>query len=214
MEPIISPNEPLPPHLSRKWIWWSLGIAVLIIAVAVGIWLVRTAKPSIPEGLAAHRADATRIIAEGNAIQDVDLRPLSAMELSKDYAGAIRLLDDALAVNAKQVEKNAELVQTSSALKDLTAGVRPAAVGDKAKEAFGLLDELARSQRTYLEARRALFEAAKIYYADLGAKKQVGVPEELNTLAATVTADLQKTLELAGKFQKAMQEFDSILAAK
>src|SRR3990167_8821125 len=186
MEPItISPIESVP---SKKWLWWSLQRGC--------------------------RADATRIIAEGNAIADTDLRPLSGFELSKDYAGAIGLLGEALRVNAEQAAKNAELVRVSGELKNLSGTVKPAVVGDKAKTAFGLLDELARSQEAYLDARKQLFEAAKAYYADLAAKKEVAAPEELNTLAAVVTAGLKKTVDLAGEFQKAIQEFDATLAAK
>jgi len=212
MEPItISPIESVP---SKKWLWWSLATALLAVAIAVGIWLVQTAKPGIPAGLVDRRADATRIIAEGNAIADTDLRPLSGFELSKDYAGAIGLLGEALRVNAEQAVKNAELVRVSNELKGLSAEVKPAAVGDKAKTAFGLLDELARSQEAYLAARKQLFEAAQAYYADLAAKKQAPLPEELNALAAAVTADLQKTIDLTKRFQKAIQEFDATLAAK
>ena len=209
MEPTtITPIDPVP---SKKWLWWSLTIAFLAIAIAVGIWLVRTAKPSIPSGLVDRRAEATRVIAEGNAITDTDLRPLSGFELSKDYAGAIGLLDAALRVNAEQTAKNVELVRVSGELKELSGNVKPRSVGAKAETAFGLLDELARSQESYLAARKQLFEAARAYYTDLAAKKQVPVPEALNTLAATVTAGLQKTVDLAGKFQKAIQEFDSVL---
>lgn len=211
MEPATSPIASIP---SKKWLWWSLAVALLAVAVALGIWLVQTAGPSIPPGLADRRVDATRIIAEGNAIKDTDLRPLSGFELSKNYAGAIGLLDEAMRVNDQQAAKNAELARVSGELKDLSAAVKPAAVGDKARTAFGLLDELARSQETYLAARKQLFEAAKAYYADLAAKKQVGVPTELNTLAAAVTADLKKSVDLTGKFQKAIQEFDAALAAK
>lgn len=212
MEPITtSPFASVP---SRKWLWWSLAIALLAVAIAIGIWLVQTARPSIPPGLADRRAEATRIIAEGNAITDTDLRPLSGFELSKNYAGAIGLLDEAIRVNGTQAAKNAELARVSGELKDLSVEVKPAAVGDKAKTAFGLLDELARSQETYLAARKQLFEAAKAYYADLAAKKQVGVPAELNALAAAVTADLQKSVDLTGKFQKAIQEFDATLTIK
>src|SRR3989344_6100578 len=212
MEPItISPIESVP---SKKWLWWSLPTALLAVAIAVGVWLVQTAKPGIPSGLADRRSEATRIIAEGNAIADTDLRSLSGLELSKDYAGAVGLLGEALRVNQEQAAKNAELVRVSGELKDLSREVKPAVVGDKAKTAFGLLDELARSQETYLAARKELFAAAKAYYADLAAKKPVGVPEELNMLAAAVTADLQKTVDLTKRFQKAIQEFDATLAAK
>src|SRR3989344_943448 len=179
MEPTtISPVESVP---SKKWLWWSLAVALL---------------------------------AEGNAITDTDLRPLSGFELSKDYAGAIGILNEALRVNAEQAAKNAELVRVSGELKNLSGTVKPAVVGDKAKTAFGLLDELARSQEAYLDARKQLFEAAKAHYADLAAKKEVAAPEELNTLAAVVTAGLKKTIDLAGEFQKAIQEFDAPLAAK
>ena len=124
------------------------------------------------------------------------------------------ILNEALRVNAEQAAKNAELVRVSGELKNLSGTVKPAVVGDKAKTAFGLLDELARSQEAYLDARKQLFEAAKAYYADLAAKKEVAAPEELNTLAAVVTAGLKKTVDLAGEFQKAIQEFDATLAAK
>src|SRR3989344_3204809 len=197
MEPTtISPVESVP---SKKWLWWSLAVALLAVAIAVGVWLVRTAKPDIPSGLVDRRAEATRIIAEGNAITDTDLRPLSGFELSKDYAGAIGILNEALRVNAEQAAKNAELVRVSGELKNLSGTVKPAVVGDKAKTAFGLLDEHARPQQAYLDARKQLFEAAKAYYADL---------------AAVVTAGLKKTVGLAGEFQKAIQEFDATLAAK
>lgn len=215
MEPTtIPPIAPVSSAPSRKWLWWSLAIALLAVAIAIGIWLVQTARPRIPPGLADRRADATRIIADGNAIGDTDLRPLSAFEISKNYTGAIGLLDEAIRVNGEQAAKNAELVRVSVELTDLSAGVRPASVGDKAKTAFALLNELAEAQRAYLEARRQLFEAAKAYYADLAAKKQVAVPAELATLADAVIADLQKSIDLTGKFQKAIKEFDAMLAAK
>ncbi len=195
-----------------RWAWWLVGI-IAVVAIAAGIiFIVRNAGPSLPSGLVEKRAEAARLLEEASRIEDVDMKPLVTLEAKKDYAGAVALMDAALAVNNRQEQLNGALVTVSDELAKLAVGVEPDGAGEKAVEAFSILAQLAEAEKEFFTDRRALYEAGRGYYAALAAKKKPPLSAGLAALAETITADLAKAKELHQHFSAAARAFDEILS--
>lgn len=192
------------------WAWWIVGIAV-IVSIAVGaIYLTRSKTPVLPPGLAEKRQTVSDIFTEANAVKDVDIKPLVEFENKKDYKAAVELMDRAVSANQQFEDLSARLVTVSDELTKLAVRVEPETVGTKAIEAFGILAQLAQSEKDFYVNRRKLYEITKTYYADLASKKNPAIPGDLQTLVETVNASLAKVQTLHAQFATAVQTFDAI----
>lgn len=193
------------------WAWWIIGVAVIAAIAVAAVFAVKSSGPRLPPGLTEKRADAARILDEASRIEDVDLGPLTALEAKKDFRGAAALLDTALAVSERQERLNASLISVSEELSRLAVGVTPDTIGTKAVEAFGMLKQLAESERKFFTERRVLFEAARSYYADLAEKKKPAVPANFKALADGVNSAYAKVRELYQRFADAARAFDEAI---
>ncbi len=196
------------------WAWWVAGI-IAVAALAGGIiFIVRNSGPSLPPGLVEKRAEASRLLEEASRIEDVDVKPLITLEAKKDFAGAVALMDSALAVNSRQEQLNGALVSVSDELAKIAVGVEPDDAGAKAVEAFSILAQLAEAEKKFFTDRRALYEAGRDYYRALAAKKKPSLSNELAALVETITSDLTKAKELHQRFSTAAKAFDEALKAR
>lgn len=157
------------------------------------------------------RAEASRLLEEASRIEDVDVKPLVTLEAKKDYAGAVALMDAALAVSSRQEQLNAALVSVSDELARIAVGVEPDDAGAKAVEAFSILAQLAEAEKKFFADRRLLYESGRDYYRALAAKKKPSLSRELAVLAETITVDLAKAKELHQRFSEATKAFDEAL---
>lgn len=194
-------------HLPR-WSWWVVGIAFIAAIAAAVIFFVRAVRPSLPPGLVEKRDAVARLLEDGSRIADVDIKPLVALEAKKDFTGAVALMEQALAANARQEELNASLTAVSQDLAKLSVGVEPDAIGAKAVEAFGILAKLAEAERKFYADRRRLYEMTRDYYRALMGRQQPPIPENLRLLVDAVNADQESAKTLHGQFAAAIKAFD------
>ena len=196
------------------WLWWFIGLAAIAAIVAGVIFVQRLNSPRLPAGLAELREHVAKILEESGRIEDVDIKPLVDLEVKKDYAGAVALMDKALAANASLEAVAESLAEASAGLTKLAVQVKPDDIATKAIEAFGALDKLAQAEKKFYEDRRMLYEVTRSYYADLAAKKSPAIPENLPSLVETVNADLKRAEELRETFSTAIKAFDEAVAGR
>lgn len=190
------------------WLWWVAAIVFIAGAAVAAILLIKGGRPVLPSGLAERRAEVARILEEAARTEDVDIRPLVTLEAEKKFEGAMALMDQALVVNDRYAVLNASLFRTSDELTRLALGVRPDEIGAKAVEAFGFLAQLAQAEKKFYESRRQVYEMTRNYYADLAAKRQPAIPENLASLVEAVNADLARAKDLQSRFSAAIRAFD------
>jgi len=196
------------------WAWWVIGIAVIVAVSAGAVFLVRQSRPALPPGLVELRESVAKILEESSRLEDVDVKPLIELEAKQDYAGAVALLDRALAANAAHETVAASLVGVSENLTKLAIQVKPDAVATKAIEAFGLLAQLARAEQKFYEDRRQLYEMTKQYYAGLADGKNPPIPPGLQPLVDAVNDDLARARGLRERFAAGVQAFDEAVAGR
>lgn len=191
-----------------RTIWWFAGMLLLVVAVLVVVWFIRSGRPSLPPGLVEKREKVTRILAERERTPDVDIRPLIDLEARRNFKGAVALMEQALAANTRQEEFNAALIKASGELATLAVSVEPDELGAKAIGAFGALSRLAGAERRYYQNRRTLYEVTRGYYLDLTAGLQPPVPDRLADLVDAVNAELEKAKAAHNEFAAAISAFD------
>jgi hypothetical protein len=196
------------------WLWWIVGLAILVALVLFGVSTFRTRQPTIPPGLVEKRQEVGEILLRSADADDIDIRPLVELESKKEYGAAVSLMDRALAANAIKKELNASLVTVAGELAGLAVQVKPDDAGAKAVEAFSLLQQFAESDRMYYHDRETLYQMTHDYYSALLAKQSPPIPDNLGGVVETVNADLAKTNTLNEQFASAIQAFDAFVAAK
>ena len=196
------------------WLWWTIGLAAVASAAALAVWLAVGRGPMLPPGLAEKREQVAKLLEEASRIEDVDVKPLAALEAKRDFKGAAALMESALAANAEQERLNASLLTVSNELTRLALAVEPDEVGARAVEAFGVLAELAKAEQKFFADRRELYEVTRGYYADLAVRKKPPIPADLQTLVETVNADLEIAKGLHRDFAAATKAFDEALKAR
>lgn len=188
-----------------------VGIAV-ILGIAAGVVLaIRNPAPLLPPGLVEKREAVTLLLETQQRLEDTDIKPLVGLEAAQDYRGAVALMEKALEANARHERVVGELAVVSGELAGLAILVKPEAAGAKAVAAFETLEELAKTERTFYENRRRLYEITRNYYADLEAKKTPPIPDDLRALVDAVNADLEKAQQLTRQFASAVQAFDEVV---
>lgn len=193
------------------WVWWVVGLAV-IVGIAAGVVVaISNPVPFLPLGLVEKREAVAKLRESQQRLEDVDIKPLVELEAKKDYRGAVELMDEALAANAGQERLVGELTAVSAELAGLALRVEPDAAGAKAIAAFETLTQLVRAEQKFYENRRKLYEITRNYYADLEAKKNPSVPADLQVLVNAVNADFGKARELGLQFAAAVQAFDEAI---
>ena len=193
------------------WSWWIVGIIIIAALAAAAVFMVKNPGPRLPPGLVEKRAEVAGILDAASRIEDVDLKPLVGLEERKDFKSAAALMEQALAVNARQEQLNASLLTASEELTRLAVGITPDTVGTKAVEAFSILKQLAETEHDFFTGRHFLYEATQKYYADLSAKKRPTVPANMKTLVDTVNAQFAKAKELHQRFTNAVKAFDEAI---
>ena len=197
------------------WLWWIIGIAVIGAVSAGAVFFIRSSRPSIPPGLVEKREEISRLLEESGRIGDVDIRPLAEMESKKDYSGVAALMERALESNAEHEKLSQTLVKASDELANTSVRVMPDTIGTKAITAFGVLSRLAQAEKKFYANRRLLYEMTRDYYADLAAKKNPTLPDNLRALVLKVNADLDEARALHQQFASAIKIFDkSIVGIK
>ena len=196
------------------WVWWVIGPAV-IIGIAVGVVIaVSNPAPILPPGLVEKREAVFKLRDEAGRLTDVDIRPLVELEAKKDYAGAVALMDQALAANAAYERIIGAEVALGGELALLAIQVEPDAVGAKAITAFETLTQLARAEQKFYENRRRLYELTRSYYLGLAAGEKPPIPENLGALVNQVNAGLDQIRDLHGRFAAAIQAFDLAISGR
>lgn len=195
------------------WAWWVIGLVIIVALAVAAVWLVGGRGLTLPPGLTEKREQVAKLLDEASRIEDVDIKPLLALEEKKDFKGAVALMEQALGVNALQEELNATLVGLADELARLALVVEPDELGTKAIEAFGALAELAEAEQKFFSDRKLLYETTRGYYADLAAKKRPPIPADLTTLVDTVNADLEKAKGLHRDFAASARAFDEAVKA-
>lgn len=201
-------------HKKSKWLWWVIGILIIIAVSAGVVFFIGKNKVSIPPGLVEKRKDLAKVFEQISGVQDVDIRPLLDMESKKDYKGAVELMTQALQRNAEYEKLNASLVSVSDELNQLSTGVKPSDLGAKATSAFSDLVKLVQAEKKFYEDRRTLYELTKSYYTDLEAKKNPSIPAELQAVVQAVNADLASARDLSQKFTASVKAFDDAASMK
>ncbi len=190
------------------WAWWVIGPAVIIGITAGVVIAVSNPAPILPPGLVEKREAVAKLRDEASRLKDVDIKPLVGLEAKKDYSGAVKLMDEALAANAAYERTIGEQVALGNELARLAIQVEPDAVGAKAITAFETLTQLARAEQKFYDNRRKLYELTRNYYAELLAERSPSVPADLRALVDAVNADFGTAQQLSAQFAAAVRAFD------
>lgn len=193
-------------HRSRRLIFFALLAAA--IGGGLAYYFLRPIRPSIPPRFLERRAAVTKALEELERIKDVDIQPLTELEVKNDFKGAAALMARALVANRAYENVMATLILVGDELGTLALAVKPDSLGEKAIEAFSSLSRFAEAERRYYQNRRTLYETTENYYATRAAGEPAAVPENLAVLVDSVNADLKEAERLKRGFTDKIERFD------
>lgn len=207
----IMPQVAVDPAVPKgKSIFYNLWFRIIVgffgvLMLIGGLFTIFSPHTKVSQSFLDKYNEAASIEADISAVLHVDLSVIDQKEKTKDYSGAVKILDDALSQISDAAGKIDLHKQRVSELRVLSAQISDPDVKSKALTLISLMEEEDIHSMKGFEYLKQLLGMLRSYYSDLAAGKNP--PFSADTLISQLNTEQKIIADLFDKIVSARDTF-------